>query len=228
MLHTLWPHARALLIAAHIFAVVALAFPAPAGGMNKAAWADPTVQGEFKAWAARLTALGRPTTTEALEEQLWAFAVAYMQQRKAILKPMGPYYRYCGTYQSWRMFIGPHRNPARLYIEVREDRAWRPVYIARDPGHRWMADKLDNERFRAALFRYAWKQYRGPYRQFGEWIAGLAAEDFPDADQVRLRWYRYHVISPQRIRAGEHHQGTFQQAITFSLDEHRGADGVAP
>lgn len=221
MLNTLWSHLRALLIAAHIFAVLALAFPAPAGGMNKAAWADPTVQGEFRAWAGRLTALGRPTTSEELEAYLWDFAVAYMKQRKAILKPMMPYYRYCGTYQSWRMFIAPHRNPARLHIEVRQDQQWQSVYIARDPDHRWMADTLDNERFRAALFRYAWKQYRGTYRQFGEWIARKLAEDFPEADRARLHWYRYHIISPERIRSGESHEGKFQQELTFSLARYR-------
>lgn len=224
MLHTLWPHIRALLIAAHIFAVLALAFPAPAGGMNKAAWSDPTVQGEFKAWADRFTALGRPTTTEELEERLWDFAVAYMKQRRAILDPMMPYYEYCGTYQSWRMFIAPHRNPARLHIDIFQDGEWQPVYIARDPEHRWMADTLDNERFRAALFRYAWKQYRAPYRQFGEWIAEHLAEDYPDAERARLRWYRFHVISPERIRAGEVYEGTFQQQLAFSLAKYRRAE----
>ncbi|MFT4978725.1 MAG: hypothetical protein ACI8S6_004635, partial [Myxococcota bacterium] len=98
MIHRTWPHLRALLIALHIFAVTALAIPAPQGGMNRQAWSDPTVQAEFTAWAERLTAAGSPTTTEELEEWVWDFAVNYMQKRKAIIGPMNNYYRYCGTY----------------------------------------------------------------------------------------------------------------------------------
>jgi hypothetical protein len=223
MIHRTWPHLRALLIALHIFAVTALAIPAPQGGMNRQAWSDPTVQAEFTAWAERLTAAGSPTTTEELEEWVWDFAVNYMQKRKAIIGPMNPYYRYCGTYQSWRMFIAPHRNPAILHIEVFEADQWRPIYVARDLEHRWMANKFDSERFRAALFRYAWKQYRGTYRQFATWVAKKLAVERPEAERVRLRWYRFHTISPERIRAGERHEGSFVQTLSMSLDEHREA-----
>lgn len=215
-LQRLWPHLRAVLIALHIFAVTALAFPAPQGGMNKRAWSNPTVQAEFSAWADRLTAAGRPTSTEELEEWLWTFAVGYMQRRRAILDPMMPYYNHCGTYQSWRMFIAPHRNPARLHIDIQRDGQWEPVYIARDPNVNWMADVLDNERFRAALFRYAWPQYSRTYRQFGQWTAGLLFAEYPEAEAVRLQWYRFHTIAPQRIRAGRTHEGEFERTLIFS------------
>jgi len=222
MLQHIWPHARAGLIAFHIFAIGALAIPAPQGGMNRRAWSNPTVQAEFSAWAARLTAAGRPTTTEELEAFLWDFAVAYMGQRKKILEPMYPYYKWSGTHQPWRMFIAPHRNPSKLHIDLKVDGDWQPLYIARDPELDWRADLLDNERFRSALFRYAWRQYKGSYRQFGRWAAHEAAAEFPEATHIRLRWYQYRTIEPARIRAGEEQVGTFESPLTFTLDEYRG------
>ena len=221
MIQHIWMHLRAVLIAMHIFAVTALAVPAPQGGMDKRAWSNPTVQAEFSAWADRLTAIGRPTTTEALEESLWTFAVTYMKRRKSIIEPMMPYYNYCGTYQSWRMFIAPHRNPARLHIDVYKDGAWQPVYISRDREHNWNAAVLDNERFRAALFRYAWRRYNNPYRQFGRWTARQLFETHPSAETVRLQWYRFHTIAPHRIRAGEEQTGKFEKVITFTPEDVR-------
>ncbi|MFT4976612.1 MAG: hypothetical protein ACI8S6_002517, partial [Myxococcota bacterium] len=32
-----------------------------------------------------------------------------------------------------------------------------------------------------------------------------------------------HTISPERIRAGERHEGSFVQTLSMSLDEHREA-----
>ena len=228
MLARLWPHIRALIIAVHVFAVAAMAFPSPSGGMNRRAWSNPTVQAEFSAWADRLTAMGRPTTTAELEEHLWGWAQGYMANRNAIIKPFRPYYRYCGTDQSWKMFVAPHRNPARLHVEIRdaESLAWRPVYVARSREHDWMADALNVERFRAALFRYAWKQYRGSYRQFARWLGRHAATDFPGADRLRTSWERIHTLHPKKIRAGASQTGELEMTQTVNLDDIR-KDGEA-
>lgn len=217
MISRSWPHIRALLILCHVVAVVAMAIPSPAGGMNRKAWADPTVQGEFSAWADRFTALGYPTTTAALEERLWQIATAYMARRNSLLEPLSPYYRYCGTDQSWRMFVAPHRNPARLHVEVRIDGAWQVIYVARSREHDWMADDLNNERFRAALFRYAWSHYKGTYHQFGDWLARHAATDFPEADRLVTWWERFRTLPPEQIRAGKRQEGKREMAHEVDL-----------
>lgn len=204
---TLWPHIRALLIAAHIAAVIVSAFPSPSGGMTRSAWKDPTVQAELSVWAQRLS-----METAVLEEHLWDLAVAFMSVRKTALKPFKPYYQHAGTYQAWHMFVAPHRNPAKLEIALdygSED--WTLIYRARDPEYAWKAEVFDHNRARAALFRYSWKHYRTPYRQLTDWLAGQAAAEFPEAERIRLRWYRYRTLSPERVRAGEVSTGSHER-----------------
>ncbi|MEL6345814.1 MAG: hypothetical protein AAFV53_22075 [Myxococcota bacterium] len=212
---------RAVLITAHIFAVFILAFPAPSGGMNRSAWSDPTVQAEFVSWSARLQAMGLESSPESLEETLWSWAQSYMQRRRDLLKPFMPYYRYCGTYQTWRMFIAPHRNPARLHIDIYEDGEWRPVYIARHPQHDWKGELLDHERMRSAIFRYAWKHYGRSYKHFGEWIAAEAAEEFPEATLIRLRYERFRTPTPEQVREENRPPSTFVHPRTFQLETFR-------
>ncbi len=216
MQSSLWPHLRALLITAHILAVIAAAIPAPAGGMRRSAWKDPTVQGELQAWADRLG-----VEEKTLEDGLWEVAGEYMKTRQKILAPLRPYYRYLGTDQPWRMFVAPHRRPAKLHIDIERDGQWSPIYIARDPQHAWRGDLLDSARFRAALFRYSWKHYRSSFRQFASWIASAAAADFPSASRVRLRWYRYKTPSPAQVREDNIPTGAFEHALVFDLSERR-------
>ena len=59
-----------------------------------------------------------------------------------MLRPFGRYYAYCGTGQSWRMFVAPHRHPTALHVDVRERGEWRPAYVERDPHHRWLGRVL--------------------------------------------------------------------------------------
>ena len=226
MLQQFWPHLRALLILMHVVTVVLMALPSPEGGMNRKAWADPTVQGEFEAWAGRLSAMGIVTTTSELDDSLWKLAVAYMARRKAVLAPLQPYYRYCGTDQPWRMFVAPHRNPARLHVEVEVQGAWQTVYVARSRDYRWMANYLDSERFRAALFRYAWIQHQSTYRRFGEWLARHAATDFPEATRLQTWWERFRTLPPEQIRAGKRMDGKKEQELIYELDPIR-RDGEA-
>ena len=210
---TRWPHIRAALVAVHVLAVVLMAFPAPSGGMRRSAWKDPTVQAELHTWADRLG-----QDREAFEDRLWGVAVGFMDARKTVLKPFQPYYRYVGTTQSWRMFVAPHRFPGRLHIDVREDGAWRTVYVARDPELDWLGHKIDHDRMRSAIFRFAWKHYRKWFRDFADWLAVEAARDFPEAELVRLRYYKYRTLSPDEAAAGMEPEGDWLRGEVRQLE----------
>jgi hypothetical protein len=200
-----WPQVRAGLIAGHILAITLMALPAPGEGMVREAWQDPTVQGEFAAWTTRCNRLGIQITQQEFEDRLWAVACAYMDIRDRILAPFGPYYEYCGTVQSWRMFAGPHFYPSRLAIDVRQNDEWRTVFLQRDPHLTWLSSRLDHYRFRPALYRFGWYQYVKGYddfHHFAEWVARHAAQDYPQADEVRIRLLKLRTRSPEEVREG--------------------------
>ena len=216
-----WPHQRAVLITTHLFAVAAQAFPAPSGGMTRSTWKQPTVQAEFAAWRERLAGMGIEVTAEEFEEQLWNVAKSYMDVRREILAPMRHCYLYAGTWQSWRMFVAPHRFPGRLHIDIEQDGVYRPVYVGRSNEHTWLREVFDHDRMRSATFRYAWRKYRRTYRELGKWVAVQAARDFPEADKVRLQFYRYETLSPEAARAGDELDGEMVFPLVFKLEAHR-------
>jgi hypothetical protein len=195
-------HLLAAFVAFHLFAVTFCALPSVGSGMNRSAWAQPTVQGEFRAWTERFRAFGVEVTVAELEDFLWEFASGYEGVRDQIMRPLRPYFRYTGTWQSWKMFVAPHRYPGRLEIEIDDGGGWQPVYVARSVEHAWLARWFDHDRFRAATFRYAWKHFRGTRRQFADWVADRAAEAFPDARRVRVSFVRYRTRSPDEVRGG--------------------------
>ena len=126
----------ALLVAAHLLAITLQALPAPGGGMSRSTWKDPTVQAEFDAWRVRLNGWGWDGTTAQLEDQLWDFAKGFMERRDQVLTPFKPYYKHAGTTQAWRMFVAPHRYPARRRSSrgagaSTGSRAWRAPLSAR-------------------------------------------------------------------------------------------------
>jgi hypothetical protein len=199
---TVWPQLRAVLVALHLFAVTFCALPSVGSGMNRSAWKQPTVQGEFEAWTERFAALGFQVTVPELEDFLWSFASGYEARRETIMAPFVPYFRYCGTWQSWKMFVAPHRYPGRLEIEVDRGSGWEPAFVARSDTHDWLRPWLDHDRFRAATFRYAWDHYRNTRMQFADFVAKQAARDLPGARRVRVSFVRYRTRSPEEVRSG--------------------------
>ncbi len=212
-----WPQLRAAFVIFHVAAVLLGSVPAPEGGMRKAAWQDPTVKDELSAWAGRVRSVGLEVSDEDFQERLWDLAVGYSQLRESVLAPFQPYYRRLGVNQSWRMFIAPHRYPARLHIEVREGGAWRTVYTARSREATWRAHQLDHDRMRSAVFRYAWASYGRSWRQLSDWLALRAAEDFPDATAVRLRYFKQKSPSPAEVLSGQEPPGSWIRTRTLEL-----------
>lgn len=196
--------------------------------MNRAAWRDPTVQGELAAWTSRLNAVGIGITRTELEQRVWDLAVGYVDVRTAVLTPFQPYYRYCGTWQSWKMFIAPHRYPSRLHIDVYERGAWAPLYVARSAEHDWHRRQLDHDRMRASIFRYAWRHYRRHYAKFGRWVAIHVARERPDAEQVRLRFYKYRTATPVEVRSHTEPEGEWTNELLLDLAHYRCPEGECP
>ncbi len=204
---------------AHIVAIMILAIPDAAGpALRRSAWKNPTVQNELASYNQRLGDLGIVMTKEEFEERMWVIAKTWTRWMLALRRPLRPYTDYAGVRQRWRMFVAPHRHPAKLHIDVRRDGQWHPIYVARSREYGWRGYQLDHTRTRSMLFRYAWKEYRKPYRRFAFWVAKNAAADFPDASAVRVRWYGFRTPKPEEVTEGRVPEGKFRQAIVFERE----------
>jgi len=212
-----WPQVRAAFVTFHLLAVGIASVPAPEGGMIRSAWSDPSVVTEFRSWTRRLNNMGIAITQAELEDRLWDFGTQYMSARKVVLAPFTPYYRAAGTRQSWRMFVSAQHHPSRLFIELQEGSEWRLIYEQNTPGATWMKGFLEHDRVRSATFRYSWKPYAGAYKNFGRWLAEVAAEDFPEAVAMRTRWYRAQTPSPEQVLSGDIPEGTFHSQQVYPL-----------
>src|SRR5437868_2844899 len=125
-----WRQLRGVLVAFHLVAIGIAALPAPDGGMNRALWRDPGVQAEFTVWARWFGV--RPVK---LEDSLWKLATRWMAVRGAMLRPVAPYLDASGAWQPWRLFVAPHRFPARfelLMLRAGGDGTnWEPLFVER-------------------------------------------------------------------------------------------------
>jgi hypothetical protein len=199
-----WKHVRAALLALHVVAVVLSALPSPAGGLNRKNWKDPTVQGELRAWAERFG-----MEQAAFEERIFGFAVAYQEGLDTLLAPVSAYEEWTHQAQSWKMFVAPHRFPARMQLQVEEAGTWRTVFEERSGEHTWNATILGLERLRASIFRWSGPGFQKPWSQACDSFAARLFADFPDATAVRCRFHKVRSPSPEEARAGEPIEGAW-------------------
>ena len=216
----MWPHLVAAYVAYHIVSILVAAIPGLDGAMDRQSWKDPTVQNEFSAWANRLDGLGIEMDAARLEDVAWRFAETWIACRRVLMTPFYAYQRTVGAEQSWSMFVAPHRHPSRLCIDIRQEGGqWQSVYIARSDEDVWRRDQFDHIRFRSAVFRYAWPQYKTVFENLAAWIATQVQEDFSEADQVRVRFFRFTTLSPEQIREGDIEKGEYTGMVTISLGD---------
>lgn len=218
---SLGAHLLGLFVIAHLAAVILEGIPDPGVGLKRSAWRDQTVQQEFEVWAGFLSRFGGEVTVMGLQDQVWSVAKGFTDFRAALVRPFRPYRDYIGVRQPWRMFVAPHRFPTALVIDVHEDDQWRIVYADRSPEYTWRVGTFGHDRMRAAIFRYGWPSYARIYGDFGRWVAGLAATDFPDARYVRVRMFRRRTPSPEEVRAGDIPPGEYQQQLLLALERFR-------
>lgn len=205
----------------HAASIVIGSIPAPFDAKSRTAWSDPTVQDEFALWADRLRRIGLEVSPEKLEETAWQALGIWMRGVEAIGTPFRAYQAYTATYQSWSMFVAPHRYPARLQVSIYADGQWRDVYVARSPCATWRRAALDHIRMRSAIFRYAWPHYRGRYQQFCDWLARQAARDFSSAERVRVRYLKRATPPPAEFRAGRIPADEMVGETVLDLDAYR-------
>lgn len=223
-----WPHIRGALILFHVVAVIVLGFPAPAGVMDRQQWREPSVQNEMRLWTDRVNTVGFTFTQEEFEDLLWDLSKSFLAVRNTVIKPFKPYAEYLGLRQDWRMFSAPHRWPVRLHIDVMIDGRWQEVYVSRSEDADWRRDTFDHHRIRRIVFLHAWAKYKRRYKTFCDWVARMAAEDFPTATRVRIRQFKYRTPEPAERRAGDRFpEGKFQATRELKLADFR-KEGRAP
>jgi len=219
-------HLVAVYVLFHAASILVGSIPSTEVALDRDAWDDPTVRSEFAAWVDRLEWFGVDVEPSQLEEFAWRFANGWSTLRRRANAPFETYQRYTGTWQSWSMFVAPHLYPSRLCIDIRDDQTdgdgvWRNIYTARSDEQAWRRGQFDHIRMRSAIFRLPWPQYRGQYEQLVNWIADRAAVDFPDADRIRVRFYRFKSPSPRELRDGAAVVGEDIRVVVKSLDDRR-------
>lgn len=215
-----WPHVRVVLIGLHALAVVALTLPTPHSVANRQDWQNPNMQADLQQWTDRLGWLGYDSKEE-LENDLWRLAQSYLQFRKVIIKPFQIYSKYSGTRQGWRMFANPRVRSAELHIDIHVDGRWIPVYRPESSEYDFWDTKFRHNRFRKLLGRIGNKKHINTYRFLARFLAGRAAHAFPDADHIRCRLYRYPILPPERVRAGDTPKGAYELPMVFKPEDVR-------
>ena len=193
-------HIRALLITAHLLAVGLAGFPAPKG-VKRSNFEEPLTKDALTPVLEVSQGLGYDGGYEAFADDLYVVSKGIEDARRGVLAPFGPYYKYAGTKQSWRMFGAVNQNPARVefYLD-RGDGQWQPLYIARDPEHDWRALQFDQERFRAFMNDYSWKRDNKSWVLFNTWVARQAAADFPEATRLKGQVRYRPIVRPEVLR----------------------------
>ena len=195
----------------HALAIGLSSIPSPGQGLNRQNWDDPTVQGEFGAWAEILG-----VDTAVLQDHAFAAAKALQSTHDTLLVPFRPYLKASGSVQSWKMFVAAHRYPTRLQIQVREAKGdWKTVFYERDPVANWHADQFANERMRASVFAWGWESAARKWKSACEGFARTLYAERPALESVRCRFLKRRSPSPEEIASDTGDEGmyVFQRVV---------------
>lgn len=213
-----WPHLRTALIFFHLASVLVFCLPPPGKVADPAHWKTEQTQAELGVWANRVDSLGIETNREEFEQWLWGVTQRYVAVRKTLDRPFGPYVRYVHTGQGWSLFSQPQTNPLRVVVELQEPGAgFRRIYESRSNQYTWRRTEFDHNRIRKFVGRIGRRTTRELYWQLGDWIARMAARDFPRSDFVKIRQYRYHAAAPGETPG----EGTYTNERVIALEDYR-------
>lgn len=209
-----WPRLRALLIVAHVFAVVVVACPAPVRGASKKVWERKGVRAELAAWQHRLGNVGVDVTVDELSDFARGTAERWGKARNVTIAPFITYLRTVGAPQGWYMFTAPDREPQRFVLEVIGGDGHRePVFaLGKSVAHpEWISeDFLGEHRVRRALFQAAWSERPGIFKDVCTWFGREVQLKNPDIKaascsldefQVEHPWQRSEKETPARREA---------------------------
>jgi len=208
-------YALAAFLAFHVAAVVVPSLPAPVFGDDRRGYESKEGQRELTRWRLALGRVGVTVTNDELAEHTLRVSRAWLAARRNCLRPFKPYKEYAGVRQSWRMFSGVNEEPDRLSVEVKVDGEWTLIFRAGE-DESWNRSLLRHEFGRSMLSRYGEeRRYGSRFKQFAKFLAVRAADDFPDAERLRVTIDRVENPSPAERRAGA--VATFRRAKRKSV-----------
>lgn len=188
--HPRMPAVRALLIALHLLAVVAVACPAPVRTMNAEAWQRPAVRDELEGWSSRLGAVGIAVSPDALRDLSSDVQRRWIEARSAVVWPFQKWLRAVNAPQGWYMFTGPDRDPQRLFVAFTSSsspKGEQLVFEAGRPPARpdlINADFINDHRVRRAMFQTSWGRSESTFRAICAALATRVRARATDRDAV--------------------------------------------
>ena len=192
-------HLLAAFVLGHALAMLGSSLPSPGQGMNRSYWTDPTVQAEMTTWAGMLHA--DPST---FQDRLFDAAKAVQGAKNAVYAPFKPWLKATNTAQSWKMFVAPHRFPARPELQVRVgDGDWETVYLEGDAIATWRRERFATERMRAATFAWGWPQADSRWRAACGAFADELFAERAEIEAVRCRFLKRQSPSAAAVLAGK-------------------------
>jgi len=124
---------------------------------------------------------------ERLGPDLAALVDRVDQVRRVALRPFSPLAGLVRIDQRWKLFVGAPPRVHRMWIEVRGrgDATWRPLFVAGDDRHDFLADRLTYRRVRGV-----WNPHpdgtRVGYPAFATWVAGQVFARMPEVYEVQV------------------------------------------
>lgn len=175
------------------------------------------MQKDLADWSAQLRALGLEIDPERLGQTVRGLAEGYVAVRGEAVMPFERYARATGARQGWAMFASPQRHPYEFHIDARADTEadWSPLYRPHDGEASFLSDYLRHNRMRKFQGRFARALRAEYYEDFAAFIARRAFDD-TTATQVRVALYGYATLSPERTRAGERPNGSYDRERIFA------------
>jgi hypothetical protein len=202
----------------HLASVLVFCLPPPTKVADPAYWQTPQSQAELGVWARRLDSLGIDTNKEEFEAWLWRLTQRYVSLHDTASWPFRPYVHYAHTNQGWSLFSQPQTTPVRVIVEVQQPGVgFRRIYESRSSTHTWRRAEFDHNRIRKFVGRIGRRSTRQLYWQLGDWIARMAARDFPSAGFVRVQLYRYRTAAP----GGKVAEGEYTDERLIDLGQYR-------
>ena len=153
-------------------------------------------------------------------ERFESAARTYKRVREKVRKPFNGYTNALYLKQGWSLFTNPQRTPARLEVALHTpNEGWRTIAVQRSEVFDWKREQLDNHRARKLVGRIARRKSKRIYNRVVTWLAREAARDFPEADRLRVRLFRYRTGAPGEVpRLTE---GRYTDTRVLSLEAYR-------
>jgi len=158
---------------------------------------------ELDRWSEILGSVGIEATPDEVADLALKTGRVIVKWRNAIVTPIRPALRLTGTGQGWGLFTYPDTRPRRLIMRGRTANGdWQLLYRTLDTEHDWNAELWRHRRLRAPTDTLSRKtRPGGVYKNFVDYAAARAFEDFPELQAFQVSFERSHSTRPGRKSA---------------------------